>query len=46
MSGERIVAGRAEQVGEIELRGLVKSFRGPHGPIESVRLHRRDTGRL
>src|SRR5947209_8101913 len=31
-SGE--IAGGART---IELRGLVKSFRGPHGPIEAVR---------
>jgi ABC-2 type transport system ATP-binding protein len=31
---ERAVTG---SVSEIRLRGLVKSFRGPHGPIEAVR---------
>jgi ABC-2 type transport system ATP-binding protein len=29
--------GAAAGEGEIRLRGLVKSFRGPHGPIEAVR---------
>jgi ABC-2 type transport system ATP-binding protein len=37
VSGGQIAARTAERAAEIELHGLVKSFRGPHGPIEAVR---------
>jgi ABC-2 type transport system ATP-binding protein len=36
-SGMGAGAGAEGQAGEIRLHGLVKSFNGPHGPIEAVR---------